>query len=106
LYPGGVLDNVGDNVSLYLDCRDATEEHAAYERHTFRLLITRIPMTATPHRAPHRQKQTFERTRARTSQTPTIATNLSCTMATVQIFLHYVAKTIATTETVIQYNLS
>ena len=30
LYPGGVLDNVGDNVSLYLDCRDATEKHKAF----------------------------------------------------------------------------
>jgi speckle-type POZ protein len=38
LYPGGVSDNVGDNVSLYLDCRDATEEHPAFERHTFRII--------------------------------------------------------------------
>ncbi len=38
LYPGGVSDNVGDNVSLYLDCRDATEDHPAYECHTFRIL--------------------------------------------------------------------
>lgn len=38
MYPGGVSDNVGDNVSLYLDCRDATEEHPAFERHTFRIV--------------------------------------------------------------------
>ena len=43
LYPGGVSDNVGDNVSLYLDCRDATEEHAAYERHTFRIVNHKDP---------------------------------------------------------------
>ena len=38
LYPGGVSDNVGDNMSLYLDCRDASEEHPAFERHTFRIV--------------------------------------------------------------------
>jgi hypothetical protein len=38
LYPGGVSDDVGNNVSLYLDCRDATEKHKACECHTFRIV--------------------------------------------------------------------
>ena len=38
LYPGGVTENVKGYISFYLDCRDATEEHPAYERHTFRVV--------------------------------------------------------------------
>ena len=38
LYPGGVSDNNVDSVSLYLDCRDATEEHPAFEKHVFRIV--------------------------------------------------------------------
>ena len=38
LYPGGVTENVKGYISFYLDCRDATDEHPAYERHTFRVV--------------------------------------------------------------------
>ena len=38
MYPGGVSDNNVDSVSLYLDCRDATEEHPAFEKHVFRIV--------------------------------------------------------------------
>ena len=38
LYPSGVSENVGDHMSLYLDCRDATPEHPAIERHIFRII--------------------------------------------------------------------
>ena len=38
LYPGGVSETVGNYVSLYLDCLDATEDNPAREKHTFRLL--------------------------------------------------------------------
>ena len=38
LYPGGVTDNVKGYMSFYLDCRDASDEHPAHERHTFRVV--------------------------------------------------------------------
>ena len=38
LYPGGVTEQVKGYMSFYLDCRDATDEHPAHERHTFRVV--------------------------------------------------------------------
>jgi speckle-type POZ protein len=56
LYPGGVSDNVGDNVSLYLDCRDATNDHPAYERHVFRIVNQNDPETSDKPPTPYEQK--------------------------------------------------
>ena len=39
--PGGVADGADGHVSLYLDCRDATSSHPAYEKHVFRVVNQR-----------------------------------------------------------------